>query len=69
MSILEVLESLGEAALGLPESEAREAVVRVRFVRRRGAVVADLRLSDGRRTWRRAARGVNSHDALRKAVG
>ena len=68
MQILDVLEAMGERAGVLPDEVPMEAVVRVRFLRRRGVVEADVRLSDGRRSYRRTGRGVNSREALLDAV-
>ncbi|NMC71771.1 MAG: hypothetical protein GYA57_17120 [Myxococcales bacterium] len=68
MQILDILEAIGERARALPETVPLEAVVRVRFVRRHGEVRADVRLSDGRRTHRRAGRGATSREALLDAV-
>jgi len=68
MQILDVLEAIGERARSLPEAVPLEAVVRVRFVRRHGTVVAEVRMSDGRRHYRRNGRGTTSHDALLDAV-
>jgi hypothetical protein len=68
MQLIDVLEAIGERARVLPDSVPLEAVVRVRFVRRRGRVEADLQLSDGRRSYRRSGRGPTSHEALLDAV-
>jgi hypothetical protein len=68
MQILDVLEAIGERARALPEAVPLEAVVRVRFVRRHGKVVAELHMSDGRRQYRRNGHGATSHDALLDAV-
>ena len=68
MQIIDVLEAVGEQARRLPDQVPLEAVVRVRFVRRRGVIEADVRLSDGRRSYRRTGRGVTSREALLDAV-
>jgi hypothetical protein len=68
MQIIDVLEAIGESARGLPDAVPLEAVVRIRFVRRGGRVETDVRLSDGRRRYRRTGRGVTSRDALFDAV-
>ncbi|MBI5487707.1 MAG: hypothetical protein HY907_11515 [Deltaproteobacteria bacterium] len=68
MQIIDVLEAVGERAKALPEDMPLEAVVRVRFLRRRGVIEADVRLSDGRRSYRRTGRGVTSREALLDAV-
>jgi hypothetical protein len=68
MQIIDVLEAIGERAKALPDSVPLEAVVRVRFVRRRGHVEADVQMSDGRRSYRRNGRGATSHEALLDAV-
>jgi hypothetical protein len=68
MRVIDILETLGDEAKGLPEDGMRETVVRVRFVRRHGRVVADVVLSDGRRRCRARGQGVNPREAIRDAV-
>jgi hypothetical protein len=68
MQIIDILEALGDRARSLPDSAPLEAVLRVRFVRRRGRVETEVRLSDGRVTWRGRGRGATPHEALEEAV-
>jgi hypothetical protein len=68
MQILDVLDQIAERARHLPDAVPVEAVIRVRFVRRRGSVETLVDLSDGRTHRRGRGHGTTPESSLLDAV-